>query len=213
MARFGTLGTQYFDSAGDPLAFGYITFYESGSTSTKKDTFADVALTIKNTNPLQLFADGRQPSTFFNGSARAVLFTSDGVQVEVLDPVGGDVQGNAFSDWNPALQYEKGDLVTGRDGNYYVSCENDNIGNDPVDLGKKWSQVEFLGIYNPDKTYNTNDTVKASDGRLYRSLADGNTGNDPTSSPLSWGGTSLQDSSPVQVATSSVFAYENFTYM
>ena len=40
MARFGSLDTQYFNDAGDPLVNGKIYFYESGTT-TLKNTYAD----------------------------------------------------------------------------------------------------------------------------------------------------------------------------
>jgi len=50
MARLGALGTQYFDDAGDPLINGKIYIFESGTT-TPKDTYADINLSILNPNP------------------------------------------------------------------------------------------------------------------------------------------------------------------
>ena len=87
MARFGSLGTQYFDENGNPLAGGKIYFYQSGTTS-PSDTWADEDQTIANTNPVILTADGRQPNIFFGGQRRAVLTDRDDVQIEVRDPVG-----------------------------------------------------------------------------------------------------------------------------
>ena len=51
MARFGSLGTQYFDNSGSILIEGLIDFYEPGTT-TRKDTFSDINLTSANTNPV-----------------------------------------------------------------------------------------------------------------------------------------------------------------
>lgn len=48
----------YFDNNGDNAAFHRLYTYEAG-TSTPKDTFLDEALTIPNTNPIVLDAQGR----------------------------------------------------------------------------------------------------------------------------------------------------------
>ena len=45
MARFGTLSTQYFDNAGNPLVSGKIGFKDSG-TNDDKNTYADIDETI-----------------------------------------------------------------------------------------------------------------------------------------------------------------------
>jgi hypothetical protein len=87
MARFGSVGTQYFDDSGEVLTHGLITFYAPGTTD-KISTYADIDQTIENTNPIQLSASGRQPSIFFTGSAKAVLSTSIGRQLDTQDPVG-----------------------------------------------------------------------------------------------------------------------------
>ena len=80
MARFGSIGKQYFDNSGYPLISGKLYFYESG-TSTPKTTYADVNQSIPNTNPVILSAAGRQPNIFFNGSAKVVLTDSNTVQI------------------------------------------------------------------------------------------------------------------------------------
>ena len=51
MSRFGNLADQYFDDAGDPLVNGKITFYET-NTTTLKTTYADINLSIANSNPV-----------------------------------------------------------------------------------------------------------------------------------------------------------------
>lgn len=185
MARFGTIGTQYFDDAGDPLISGKLYFYESGTT-TAKDTFADVNLSIPNANPVLLTAAGRQPNIFFNGSARVVLTTSAGVQVEVRDPVGGESQQGAFSDWNTVTIYNKQDIVIGPDGLYYVSITDGNQGNDPTTSAPNWTRVSFLKTWNVNETYSVNDLVQASNGYLYVSTINANLGNDPATDSIRW---------------------------
>ena len=112
MARFGSLGTQYFDNSGDPLIEGKIHVYEPGTT-TDKDTYADVEMTIPNTNPVILSAAGRQPNIFFSGTAGMKLTDSDGVQIEPIDPVGEDSTEGACSSWNSGRIYNIPDIVIG----------------------------------------------------------------------------------------------------
>lgn len=53
---------QYFDALGAPLSGGKLFFYEAGTTISDenlKDTFADEALTVPNTNPIILDSEGR----------------------------------------------------------------------------------------------------------------------------------------------------------
>lgn len=185
MSRFGSLGTQYFDNAGDPLIDGKISFFESGTT-TLKDTFADVNLTIANTNPVILSAAGRQPNIFFNGSARAVLTDKDDVQIEVRDPVGATTTADAFAPWIATIAYNFNDIVQGSDDRYYQSITNGNIGNDPVTSSGFWAEVRFIGVYDAAYTYQTGYIVIASDLLLYISLTDNNLNNDPTLDAVNW---------------------------
>ena len=48
-----------FPAGAAPLANGLIDFYESGSTTVRKTTYADSGETIANANPLVLNGDGR----------------------------------------------------------------------------------------------------------------------------------------------------------
>lgn len=88
MARFGTLGQQYFDDSGDPLSGGTLTFYETGTT-TFADTYSDPALTTLNTNPVVLDGAGRIGDVFFSGELKVVIKDASGVTIETRDPVGG----------------------------------------------------------------------------------------------------------------------------
>ena len=182
MSRFGSLGTQYFDDAGDPLINGYIYFYESGTT-TPKTTYADVNLTIQNTNPVQLTAAGRQPNVFFDGSAKAVLTKSDYVQVEVRDPVGDDVIGGT-TPWISTVIYDQYGRARGTDGYDYVSLPSGNIGNDPVSYPEYWTKIIEVKVWNTNETYAADDMVLGTDGMLYTSLVSSNSANNPTTDDL-----------------------------
>jgi len=86
MARYSDPTPQYLDIAGNPLALGSLYFYES-NTAIDKITYADEAQTIPNANPLELSGGGYTPNCFFEGKAKAVLRTAEGVQVWERDPV------------------------------------------------------------------------------------------------------------------------------
>jgi hypothetical protein len=206
MARFGNIGKQYFDNSGYPLIAGKLYFYQSG-TSTLKTTYADVNLSIPNTNPVILTAAGRQPNVFFNGSARVVLTDENDVQIEVRDPDGATESGN-FDAWNSITIYNTSDIVVGSDGAYYKSITDANQGNDPTSSPTEWQQIEFLNVWNSSETYAINATVKASNGLFYKSLVNGNIGNNPISSPTEWG--PVMEIPPINDASSRQYAFDNF---
>ena len=85
--RLGSIGTQYFDDSGNPLAGGKLWFYEVGTT-TPEGTFSDEALTTANANPVVLDGAGRQPDVFYSGDRKIVLTDADDVLIETRDPVG-----------------------------------------------------------------------------------------------------------------------------
>lgn len=141
MARLLNAFEQFFDSAGKPLVSGLVDFFEAGSSSVRKDTFADSAEKIKNDNPVVINGDGRAPNVFGTGTYRAILRTSAGVQILQRDPVGGD-QNLAFgADWNESQIYSITDVV--RDGgDYWESLTNNNLDNKPsTDDGTNWQQA------------------------------------------------------------------------
>ncbi len=184
--RFGTLGTQFFDGAGDPLVDGKIYVYESGTT-TPKDTYTDPALTIKNTNPIILTAEGRLPlGVWFDGVVKMILTESDDTQVQVIDPVGLSNGAGALGDWNSTDIYAAGDTVTGPDGAYYVSITNGNQANNPTTSPVNWTQFYLLKLWNTNESYNAGDPVVASNGAFYTSIAGSNLGNDPSSTSGFW---------------------------
>ena len=133
--------SQFFDGEGNPLSGGKLYFYESGSTSTLKDTFSDFTEATPNTNPVILDADGRAGDVFGTGSYRVVSCNSNDIQIQVADPVGGSYGIGAFDDWSPNEIYDISALVTASDGRYYRSKVAGNAGNDPVSSPVQWEEV------------------------------------------------------------------------
>jgi len=177
---------QFLDDNGEPLSGGKLKFTETGSSTTLKTTYSDLAETTPNTNPYILDSSGRVSTDIFgSGSYRVTSFDSDDVQIQQFDPVGGEGAGQ-LDDWNALTTYQINDLVEGSDGNYYRSITNSNIGNDPVGDATNWNQVEFLEYYNSNYEYSENDIVRDTDGYLYISLEDSNTGNTPSASGDYW---------------------------
>jgi hypothetical protein len=152
MARFGTLGTQYFTDDNVVLGGGSVTFYEPGTT-TLKNTYSDSSMSILNTNPVLLDAAGRLPNVFFSGLAKAVLKDSAGEMIETRDPVGDFSAGDtSFTTWSADVSYSVNNVVAGSDGLFYVSEVNSNIANDPVAPSPEWElfpkKIGFDGTVN-----------------------------------------------------------------
>lgn len=209
MARLGSIGTQYFDDAGDPLIDGKLYFYESG-TNTDKTTYKDVNQSIPNTNPVILSGSGRQPNIFFTGSARVIITGSDDVQIEVRDPIGGEAEEGVFSPWNTLTIYNIPDIVVGSDGNFYISITDGNQNNDPVSDPSNWTQIRFIRVWNINETYGIGQVVEASDNFLYASLTDNNLGNNPIGDEANWQSASNLDIPNVVLSAGYQFAYNNF---
>jgi len=203
---------QFFDSSGDPLVSGLMYFYEPGTT-TDKTTYADVNLSIANSNPVVLSADGRLPNVWFDGSARQVLRDSAGTLIWDIDPVGGNNITGPLSEWSPDVTYGMFDIVITSDGKLWRSLIDANTDNAPASSASSWEQLEFITIWNTNVTYALNATVKASNGLFYKSLANGNLGNNPISDAVNWGpivdvlvlgladGGTISGASPVAIST------------
>ncbi len=182
MARFGDLDTQYFDDAGDPLAYGRVYFYESGTT-TPKTTYADVNNSIPNPNPVLLTAAGRQPNIFFDGVARAILTNSSDVQIAVRDPV-GETATDFGDQWVATKIYGATDVVLGSDGIYYRSLINGNQNNNPVTSSGYWTLL-YSVEWNSGITYDIGSVVTYNN-QQYQSLQSSNIGNNPSSATSFW---------------------------
>jgi len=193
MSRVIQAFAQFFDGAGDPLSNGWISFLESGTNNTLKETYVDSKESFANTNPLQLDAEGRCPNVFGSGSYRAILYTNDPLlntpleQIQVFDPVGG-VSGTAdFTEWNALATYNIGDVVKGSDNKFYESLANDNSNQDPTTATNYWEQLDFIYVWNEYRTYDAGDRVTDPvDGFDYISIAGINLNNIPSATPLKW---------------------------
>jgi hypothetical protein len=182
MARFGDLDTQYFNDAGDPLVNGKVFFFESGTT-TPKPTFADVNFTIPNAHPVILTAAGRQPNIFFQGTAKAILATSAGVQILVRDPV-GETSATFGNPWIASKDYNANDVVQGSNGDFYVSLVNGNVNNNPVTTTGSWTFL-YSVEWNQGTTYKVGSVV-TYETIVYQSLQNANLNQNPSTQAAFW---------------------------
>ena len=195
MARFGSLDTQYFDDAGNPLVSGKIYFYETGTT-TPKNTYADINYTIPNSNPVILTAAGRQPNIFFDGVAKAILTKSDNTQILVRDPV-GDTASTFGNAWIASKDYNANDVVQGSDGEFYVSLINGNVNNNPVTTTGSWTFL-YSVEWNAGTTYKLGSVV-TYETIVYQSLQNANLNQNPSTATTYW--------VPIQLVWSSTATY------
>lgn len=141
--RFVNPAPRYFDNEGHLLSYGRLYFYEPG-TKVAKNTFSDPQLTVVNSNPVELFGDGLQPDIFGTGGYRVIC--TDQYDREIFDRDNVSVLLFPFSEWNSSTTYGEGagNIVTGSDGEYYVSLGSDNVGNDPVSSPSEWEMISFF---------------------------------------------------------------------
>ena len=87
MAKIHFLGGEFqgLDDNGDPLDSGKVYFYEPGTT-TLKDTYTDATLTVANTNPVILDANGRA-AIWLNGAYKVKLTDSLDAQIYEEDNI------------------------------------------------------------------------------------------------------------------------------
>lgn len=78
--------TTHFNN-GVPVSNGKLYFYESGASTTLKNTYSDNALGAANANPVTLSADGTEPDIFMDGIYRVVLKDENGNQINSADNV------------------------------------------------------------------------------------------------------------------------------
>ena len=139
--------------------------------------------TVANTNPVILSSGGRQPSIFFGGVAKAILSDSNGVQIEVRDPV-GDTASQFGDPWLSTTVYASNEVVQGSDGEFYVSLVGNNVNQDPTGTSGYWDFLYSIQ-YNSGTTYPQGAVVTVS-GILYQSLQASNLNHSPASSPTYW---------------------------
>jgi len=186
MARIPAIFQAFYDDAGDPLIAGKLFFFESGlATTDPKDTFKDINLTIKNSNPVLLTAAGRMPNIFFNGAAKVIITDNDEEQIAVEDPVTSASASSFGQPWDALTIYSLNQVVTFND-RLYTSIVGNNSNNEPPSSTAQWSEFDLVERYNENQTYNVRDPVIATDFNVYISLVANNLNNEPSASPTKW---------------------------
>ena len=185
--RFANPFPRFFNDNAALLPSGTIDFYEAGSTVTRKDTYADPLLATANANPVVLSAGGVVPDIWLDGTYDIVMRDKDGNQIDQADDIGA-VAAAVYGDWDSGTTYGNGgnNIVTGSDGNYYVSIQASNTGNDPTSSAAYWTEIKFIRVWNTNETYVVDDVVLVAAGKMFVSIAASNTGNTPISSPTKW---------------------------
>jgi len=117
--RFNLPILAFDDANGNPLAGGFIQFFESGGSVTPKDTYSDVGLTTPNTNidlgasdpnvtGYVLDSAGRHGDIWCDISAtdyRAVVRNSFGTIIKTMDPVFGHTELAQLEDLDALTSY------------------------------------------------------------------------------------------------------------
>lgn len=174
MKRYANPVPQYRLNNDDLASAGLLYFYENGSTTVLKDTFADSTGSVKNTNPVTLTGEGRVPSIFGEGLYTVIFKSSEGVTQWVRNDVDFTDEFGQFSDYSPVIVYKKNSIVR-YSGQYWVSDVEGNLGNAPAEPSPYWSVYTYLTKFNEEKIsgYSINDIVVFG-GFIYRSIENNN---------------------------------------
>jgi hypothetical protein len=193
--RFTNPFPRFFNDNAALLPSGQLTFFEPGSTTTKKDTYSDIGLSTANANPVILSAGGVVPDIYLSGAYRVTIQDKSDNQIDEADNV-GEIEAEVFEDWVSSVTYGNGgnNIVTGSDGAYYVSIQGSNLGNNPTSSPAYWTEIKHIRVYNANETYAIDAVVLEATGFMWRGVTSSNTGNTPSSSPANWasvGGSSI----------------------
>ena len=188
MARIIDAFSQFLDGNGQPLANGYLQFFQN-ETAIPEPTYNDPAQTIVNPVNVPLDGEGYMSLNAYASVLCTVkLFNSVNSQIDSEDnvtPRGGLTAGSAFEFWNSSDNYKAIiSFVTGSDGEIY-QAKADNVNVDPVvDFaagGTNWKKKEFYEFWTTSETYDKNDkAISTIDGNEYLSTINGNTGVEPS---------------------------------
>ena len=167
---------------------GKLYFYVAG-TNTLLTTYADELETLPNANPVILGSLGRVPNIWHSIKARVVLHSAstsaciNGEQLWERDPVGGsDSSAGGITIYDPATSYDKDQITRTTNGDFYISLQGSNQGNDPTVTPASnafWMEVSFIDMYNSSKSYSTGEIAQTGEGYLWRSIINSNLGNQP----------------------------------
>lgn len=190
MPRFADPFTQYQNNEGALLSGGKLIFFIAGTVNEYLQTFSDNE--EQTPHPLAgvpLDANGRIPPIFYKGSARVELRDSSGELIDEKDNVGGENVFGDFSDYNPVIVYDVNDKVVTTNGKFFISLQNENVGNDPLlEEGNNefWSEIRFIEVFNLKRTYDNGQIAQTVDGIVWRSKQNENTGHAPTYDNETW---------------------------
>lgn len=182
--------TQYQNNEGDLLSNGKLIFFKAGTVNEYLQTYFDnEEQTPHPLTGVPLDAAGRVPPIFYKGSARIELRDSANVLVDEMDDVGSENFFGDFSEYSSTLSYNVNDKTLFVNGKFYISLQNENIGNDPsLNPGDNsfWSEIRFISVHNLKRTYLLGEVSQTTDGNLWRSAQANNTGHLPSHSAPEW---------------------------
>jgi hypothetical protein len=121
---------------------------------------------------------------------RVWVFSIRNVAIRALN---GATQNVTFGTWSSVATYAQNDIVTGSDGQTWISILGSNTGNDPTLTDGLWTLYngpmqasQFVTTYSASQVYAVNQYAIGSNGTTYISLVNNNLGNDPTVAPGAW---------------------------
>ena len=188
MARIIDAFSQFFDGNGQPLANGYLQFFQN-ETAIPEPTYNDPGQTIINPANVPLDGEGYMSLNAYASVLMTVkLFNSVNAQQASEDnvlPRGGLSAGAAFAFWDSTTNYQSMiSFVTGSDNEIYQS-KTANVNVDPVvdfaGAGVNWVKKEFYEYWTADVSFAKNDKlISTVDGQEYTSVKGANIGVEPS---------------------------------
>ena len=133
-------------------------FFENGTT-TPKSVYTDKAGTVAHDNPVIADSNGSFAPIFLDGLYRVELRSKANIVQPgwPIDNVGQDSAVVPFGPWVEILPYNTGEVVTGSNGNWYRSLEDNNLGNDPTTSPAEWEVIPIpvASSFTSNKAYFT----------------------------------------------------------
>ena len=149
MSRIIDVFEQFLDGNSEPLANGYLQFFQNES-AISEPTYNDPDETVLNPTDVPLDGEGRLTLNVYGSVLYTVkVFNSVDAQQGSNDNVrprgATDAITGQLELWVSTITYNLNNLVKGSDGEYYESQTNGNINNDPVSSPSTiWKRVDFV---------------------------------------------------------------------
>lgn len=109
-----------------------------------------------------------------------------GIRTQAIRPIGLASKLVTFAAWDTATTFVRNDIITGDDGQVYISLISANLNNTPSTSPTKWSlyfgldvAMEFVTTWVSTYVFSTGDSTVGSDGTVYTSVIDANTNHNP----------------------------------